>query len=82
MKHTLHYLADVNGANVLIIATFDMLKRVEKELKIFSGNVYQFGLVAGNGLFSLIKYAINRKNATAGLVADIIASMVELHLLI
>lgn len=58
-----------------------MLKRVKKELKIFDFSVYQSVLVASNGLFSLIKYAINRKISTADAVADIIAYMVELHLL-
>ena len=51
-----------------------MLKRVKKELKIFGISVYQSVLVASNGLFSLIKYAINSKNVASGLVADVIAS--------
>ena len=58
-----------------------MLKRVKKELKIFDFSVYQSVLVASNGLFSLIKYAINIKNVASGLVADVIASMIELYLL-
>ena len=58
-----------------------MLKRVKKELKIFDFSVYQSVLVASNGLFSLIKYAINSKNVASGLVADVIASMIELYLL-